>query len=353
MSKKVLKKYVFVMFVASVWAIVMIGCGKNLSTPAETEVESQSETQMSVESDSNGDESLEDDADTTSDVVQEAEDDADAIPDVEQESEAAVVSSESSEVSSEDPMVSLQNLLDGNSSRFEEELGRKLYEDRAPQAEAVDFTGEWMRTNVVRAFEAKLTISNQDAEGFDVEGYVFWYSHSGVLEDGHAYFVTENVAVYEFYNDILETYAYLLFYMDGDVMQIYATGADAAFLLGANCFWQGEYVKGEPSYTNETVVQDNFSEETLAQIHELIGDERYESMFITTIEYGTLMRENCVLANGTKATYYHSFIYGIATYNIFTLLIDENGEIYIRIGPDSEFFSTVEGVTKLPEYEIE
>ena len=349
MSKKILKKYVFVMFVVSVWAIVMIGCGKASNTLAEADVESQSEAQMSVESDSNGDENLEDDADTTSEVVQESEDDAAKTPNAEQESEAVDVS----EISSEEAMVSLQNLLDGDSFSFEEELGRKLYECRTSQTKAVDFTGEWMRTNVIRAYEAKLIISNQDAEGFDVEGYVFWFSHSGVLEDGHAYFVTENVAVYEFYNDISETYAYLLFYIDGDVMQIYATGADADFGLGVNCFWQGEYVKGEPSYTNETVVQDNFSEETLAQIHELIGDERYESMFITTLECGTLLRENCVLENGTKATYYHSWIYGIACYNIFTLLIDENGEIYIRIGPDSEFFSTVEGVTELPEYEIE
>ena len=101
------------------------------------------------------------------------------------------------------------------------------------------------------------------------------------------------------------------------------------------------------------MVQDNFSEETLAQIHELIGDERYESMFITTMENGALMQENCVLANGTKATYYNSFIYGIADYNHFILLIDENGEIYIEIGPENEVFSTVEGVTELPEYVIE
>lgn len=310
MSKKTLKKYIFAMLVVSIGAIVMIGCGKNLNTPTETEVESHSEVQASVWSDVNANENL------------------------------------------EDAIVSLQNLLESDSPMFEEELGRKLYECRTSQTNAVNFTGEWKRTNVVRAFEANLTISNQDAEGFDVEGYVFWYSHSGELEDGHAYFVTENVAVYEFYNDVLETYAYLLFYIDGDVMQIYATGVDADFGLGANCFWQGEYVKGEPSYTNETVVQDNFSEETLAQIHELIGDERYESMFITTMENGALMQENCVLANGTKAIYYNSFIYGIADYNHFTLLIDENGEIYIEIGPENEVFSTVEGVTELPEYEI-
>ncbi len=338
MSKKTLKKYVFAMLVVSIGAIVMIGCGKNLNTPTETEVESHSEVQTSVWSDVDANENL--------------EDDADAMSDVKQESEEAVVSEESPVLSSEDAIVSLQNLLESDSPMFEEELGRKLYECRMSQTNAVNFTGEWKRTNVVRAFEANLTISNQDAEGFDVEGYVFWYSHSGELEDGHAYFVTENVAVYEFYNDVLETYAYLLFYIDGDVMQIYATGVDADFGLGANCFWQGKYVKGEPSYTNETVVQDNFSEETLAQIHELIGDGRYESMFITTMENGALVQENCVLANGTKATYYNSFIYGIADYNHFTLLIDENGEIYIEIGPENEVFSTVEGVTKLPEYEI-
>ncbi len=349
-SKKVIQKYIYVMLVVVVVMMVLFGCGENTTTAVEQEPEavimSEESTDDVIASDENPDEN--------SSSEESSAEDLDATTAVtEEDSETIVMGEESTEADITEPLVALQTVLDGDSSMLDEELGRKLYQCHTSQANAVDFTGEWMRTNVVRAFEAKLTISNQDAEGFDVEGYVFWYSHSGVLEDGHAYFVTENVAVYEFYNDVLETYAYLLFYMDQDVMQIYATGADAAFLLGANCFWQGEYVKGEPSYTNETVVQDNFSEETLAQIHELIGDERYESMFITTLEYGTFMRENCVLANGTKATYYHSWIYGIATYNIFTLLIDENGEIYIRIGPESEFFSTVEGITELPEYEIE
>lgn len=306
---------------------------------ADDEVEEISEEQETSETDESK-ESADENLEATTPVTEE-------------ESETVVASEDSAEVDITDSLAALQTVLDSDSRMIEEELGRELYQCHTSQENALDFTGEWMRTNVVRGFEAKLTISNQDAEGFDVEGYVLWYSHSGELEDGHAYFITENVAVYEFYNDVLETYAYLLFYMDQDVMKIYATGADADFGLGANCFWQGEYVNGEPTYTNENVVQDNFTEEELAQICELIGEERYESMFITTMEYGTLMKENCVLENGAKATYYNSFIYGIADYNHFTLLLDEKGEIYIEIGPDNEFFSTMEGIIEIPEYEIE
>ena len=84
---------------------------------------------------------------------------------------------------------------------FEEEVGKVLYNAVTPQENAMDFTGEWNRTNVPTYHYGKITISNQDETGFDVDGAFLWYANGGDIMNERAYFVTENLAIYEIYND--------------------------------------------------------------------------------------------------------------------------------------------------------
>lgn len=232
----------------------------------------------------------------------------------------------------------------------EPEQGKEYYEERSPQENAVDFTGEWSRTKVIRPYEAYLTISNQDAEGFDVSGETYWYAHMGNLYEERAYFVSENGAVLEYYNESLETYSYLIFLLEDGNLRVWATGTGADFEAGANCFWHGEYVQGEPVYENVNVMQDTFTEEELETIGNLLGEEQFEEMFVFTTENGSVIEENCTLADGTAATFYNAFVPGVANYNYYNLLIDVNGAIYIEIGPDGMFYSTEDGLTEMPQY---
>ena len=80
---------------------------------------------------------------------------------------------------------------------FEEEVGMALYKARTPQENALDFTGEWNRTNVPTYYSGKVTITNQDEYGFDVNGFFFWFAHTGDIMNERAYFVTEDLALYE------------------------------------------------------------------------------------------------------------------------------------------------------------
>ena len=50
------------------------------------------------------------------------------------------------------------------------------------------------------------------------------------------------------------------------------------FEAGANCFWHGEYVQGEPVYENVNVMHDTFTEEELETIGNLLGEEQFEEM---------------------------------------------------------------------------
>ncbi len=235
---------------------------------------------------------------------------------------------------------------------IEPERGKQYFDERTSQENAVDFTGEWSRTKVIRPYEAYLTISNQDAEGFDVSGETYWYAHMGNLYEERAYFVSENGAVLEYYNESLETYSYLIFLVEDGKLRVWATGTGADFEAGANCFWHGEYVQGEPVYENVNVLQDTFSEDELETIGNLLGEEQFEEMFVFTTENGSVIEENCTLADGTAAIFYNAFVPGVANYNYYNMLIDANGEIYLEIGPDGMFCSTVDGVDSMPEYAV-
>ncbi|MBR4965073.1 MAG: hypothetical protein IKY53_01120 [Lachnospiraceae bacterium] len=319
-------KKLTVYIVLTMLVVGLAGCKKDETMISELRSEETVSSQTDVK--------------TTEEITEEP------IQEISEEKESEPVSEENTNAVLE----TLKNLFAGEDLMFETELGKELFQCSEPQENAVDFTGEWSRTNVILSYESNLIISNQDEEGFDVSGETYWYAHMGELYGEHAYFLTENVAILEYYNESLETYSYLLFRMEDGTLWVYATGAGADFEAGANCFWHGEYVQGEPVYENVNVMQDTFTEEELETIGTLLGEEQFEDMFVFTTENGSVIEENCTLADGTAAIFYNAFVPGIANYNYYNLLIDANGAIYIEIGPDGMFYSTVDGLTEMPQY---
>ena len=61
---------------------------------------------------------------------------------------------------------------------IEDVIGMSLYQCIKAQENATDFQGEWNRTNVVRAQDCALNITNQTTEGFSFELDSQYYSHS-------------------------------------------------------------------------------------------------------------------------------------------------------------------------------
>lgn len=246
---------------------------------------------------------------------------------------------------------------------FEEEVGKALYDARTPQENALDFTGEWSRTNVPTYYDGKVTITNQDENGFDVNGTFFWFAHTGDIMNERAYFVTEDLALYEIpreylgdeddeiYNKYWSPYEYIAFRRAGDEMLIYATGAGGELeYFSINATPKGEFVKGEPVYTNADILTETYTTAQLEQIRTLVGDEAYEDVFVNTTEYGAVTVEECVMDDGTAATEYHGIVYGVADYSQYVILSCENGDLYCLLwGPEHKLYSNVEGVTEMPE----
>ena len=238
---------------------------------------------------------------------------------------------------------------------FDERWGAELYEMRTAQEGNevyVNFEGTWNRTQVNSGMAAKLEISNQDAEGFDVSGYIMDYN-SYTRPEYRAYFLRYDLAICEFTPDKGKTTGYILFERTADGMNIYATGLlEESEYYDCTITIAGGYTSKEPQYINTTRVEDNFTEEELAEIRALLGEDYYEHYFYNVVRYGELDVTKVVLEDGTKAIHYVGD-YPAMNYWTFELLKCENGDLYCKVCLMSPtFFTNVDGATDLPEYEL-
>ena len=296
-------------------------------------------------------------------VASEQNTDTEVEEEIEEESEEEEAS-ESNEEPEELPVpeLSLEEAIYGLSTDtfvIEKNIGEALYYYASPQRDAVDFTGEWNRTNVPTYYYGYMDISNQDKSGFQVVGDFMWFSHSGIIE-GKAYLVTRDIAVYRFYNEYAaeddyqgygNEYEYIVFEKTANGLFVYATGSGGTIGAGANCFVEGEYVSGDPVYTNANILKETYTDAQLAAIEKLVGEELYEDIFVITTENGRLEYSSCQLEDDSLGMVYSSYIPGIADYNYYNLIICDNGDIYCEIGPDGDFYTNVDNVTEMPDYE--
>lgn len=230
---------------------------------------------------------------------------------------------------------------------------KDLYQRKGAQADALDFNGEWNRTNVVTGIAGSVWISNQDEEGFDFSGEFYYYSHSGEIE-GRAYFVEEDLAIYQYEDEYADEEAeeeFIAFVRTDEGMEIRTTGSSWELGFGMNVFADGGYTLGEPEYTNANILAETFSEEELAKIEQMLGTEGYEEYFVFTVEYGAITTSDCIVEDGQEAVYYEAFLPTMGGYE-FTMLICEDGSIYFYSGSDLGWQTNVSGAIDFPGYEM-
>lgn len=244
---------------------------------------------------------------------------------------------------------------------FEEETGEKLYNSVKPQENAMDFTGEWNRTNVPSYHYGRIIISNQDESGFDFTGDIGWYAYNGQITDKRAFFVTENVAICEMTRKDSEEVSteisedtlceYIVFMRTDIGLEVYATGIGKELGdMNPNCFLHGEYITGEPVFNNTNVLKETYTDEQLIHIKELIGEELYESYFVNATENGRIQTFACEFYNGDLAIRYQCDIPGEAATQFYDIIICDNLNIYGQIGPEGMFFTNDLEAYEMPGY---
>ena len=244
--------------------------------------------------------------------------------------------------------ISTLNLEYGNLEEF-----KKIYNQIQSVDNAENFVATWNRTDVQSSMSAHIIVTNQDTEGFDFSGDFSYYSHSGCLA-GRAYFVSSDIAIYEYQpeyseNDITQ---YVVFERTEEGLNVIASDYSGALGLGANVTVDGTYIEGEPMYTNATVLEDNFTADEQESIKNMLGND-YDEYFKDVVEYGVLERSQCTLEDGTNAAFYEGFIPTMGGY-AFELLKCENGDLYFYSEAEEIGWKTnVSGAIDYPAYEVE
>lgn len=266
--------------------------------------------------------------------------------DTETETSVSEASEENTDESAQNIDMSSLGLGYGETDKF-----RELYMMKHSVDDAENFVGTWKRTNIAAALNANIEIMNQNSEGFDFNGEFLYYSHNGVIS-GRAYFVGPNLAIFEYSENHSDEgdEQYIAFEKTDSGMNVVASNESGYLGLGMNVSVDGEYIIGEPVYTNTNILKDTFSDDELTQLQELLGD-CYDDYFKFVVEYGILESRESTLENGTKCVYYEGFIPTMGGYG-FKLLIGENGDLYyLSEGENAGYRTNVSEATDFPVFE--
>ncbi|MGN0330994.1 MAG: hypothetical protein ACI4D5_07085 [Kineothrix sp.] len=237
--------------------------------------------------------------------------------------------------------------------RLEEFAG--LYSQRRPVDGAESFEGIWNRTDIPSSLYGRIEITGQDEEGFDFTGEFYYYSHMGIAE-GRAYFVAEDTALYEYEQEFAQEgespWQYILFEKRSEELHVLASAYSAELGFGMGVSADGEYIREEPVYTNEAVLEENFTEEELESIRQMLGQDFYQEYFVWTVQNGILSAWSCTLEEGGEGVYYEAFVPTMGGYG-FELLKCEDGRLYFLSESDKVRYQTnTQGELDFPVYHI-
>jgi RNA polymerase sigma factor (sigma-70 family) len=183
----------------------------------------------------------------------------------------------------------------------------------APTEKPFTLDGEWNRTNVNSGQGGVMEITNLNKDGFDFHMNV---ANGGNVGDtnGHAVMDSESQATakIDLYDGTFATFHFKI--VD---KQVEVTTENADYLGGMGTSFDGTYIKGEPTYSNEDIVE------------ETLGDNKDNVKNLLGKDYENL---TSVLKDGTSYETdltYSGFIEGVGIGA--DLWIKEDGKIYCLI----------------------
>lgn len=216
----------------------------------------------------------------------------------------------------------------------------KLYELRNVPRNPVNPEGTWNRTNVCSGDWGTLIVSQVTDEGFFVEGELGYYSHSGVFRQ-NAYFVADNLAIAKYDPEIKDMKPqYVAFFLQEDSIKVMASYGSSGLGFGANVVIDGEYIQGEPIYTNANVLEELFTEKDLQALKKLLPEEYYTDYFLFATKTGIVESEKA-LSDGREVTYVHVFVPTMGGYG-YTLYFSSDEGYYSITFDNEETFTTAD-----------
>lgn len=246
----------------------------------------------------------------------------------------------------------LEELSSGSSEMLSEDEMELLY-DSVVEVEDSDLIGEWNRTDCHMGTEGSIEIEEVDSKTVHVTGYFDHYGNSGDL-DADGYYISPNQI---FVHD-QEFDAVFILQMPDDDNELWVTQHGIG-CMGVGATANGIYTQDEPVYNNANDITDNFSEDELEIITDLLDEESldYEEYFEDAILYGSfeIDYDSAAFEDGTEkdGVWYEAFAPHGYTKNLL-IFSSEDGEIYMEssMNGSSEsmiFMTSDSSVTQMPE----
>lgn len=217
--------------------------------------------------------------------------------------------------------------------------------------------GEWNRTNCLNGYYGQIQIQKKSDSEFTFTGDFESFAASGCAIEGGSkgYYISENRGIV-IDNEILENQEYgAIFFLEekDGVLTIGQIGDSMGFGMGVVA--SGEYVQGDPVYTNEHIMEENFDEKTQNSIKDLLEKNEidYKDRFETIVKYGALTVEKDSKANFEddsmkNGIWYDGYIPHDG-YSNFSLFISEEGRLYYTTFTTEDYFATDDpNVTDMP-----
>lgn len=212
-----------------------------------------------------------------------------------------------------------------------QELIDTLKSAKTESSMADQFAGTWERTDCWSSLGGELHLTEMSKDGFKVDGCFYYYSHSGALETGEGYFISDTKAVAEVTSFDGEQICLILFDFSDGLKVVGINGEGFGF--GASVSLDGTYTQDSPVYTNANALEENFTQEEQQKIKALFVEHEvnYDDRFLFPVQFGGGEKavSNAVFADGSnkKGTWYSYFVPTMGGYE-FELFITEDGMIY-------------------------
>ncbi len=262
----------------------------------------------------------------------------------------AGTNSEQTTISSESENEYFESLMNDTTGELPDQESLDLLKNQTTAVSEDLFSGKWQRTECESSVYATVNISQNDDKTVTVKGLFYDYGNVGSINNATGYYVSNSEMFV-----IDEEYATLyLFKLSDNLMTIVQLGAGN---MGEDVTANGTYTTGDPVYTNDNVLENNFTEEELSSIKQLLEDSGldYLDFFENTVLYGklTVTKAPATFEDGStkEGTWYEAVSPHGYTYDSYTF-ISEDGEIYFSsTANDVEeylFLTTDDSVTDMP-----
>lgn len=215
--------------------------------------------------------------------------------------------------------------------------------------------GQYERTKCIRGIGGEITISKKDDNTLVLDGEVTCYAACGSFDEDIVYNLSDTKGFVVSDIDYGEESAHSVFFMERRGEELICTQMGEFAYMGVGVDADGIFTQGEPEYTNDNIVAETFSPETIAILKQLFEENQldYNDYIENQMLYGTIDSSDVTMtfSDGTKkqGVYHYIWLPHAACFTV-NMFVAEDGHVYMTADVHAEevFMTDDKNVTEMP-----